>query len=123
VQVMTKNLFSAFNFRLLLLLGAVGWMIAFFLAPLAGLFWWPTLLPGLIVMLCVGACYRVMGEVSLIDARYAWLYPLGTTVFLWAMLQSVVTALWQGGVVWRGTKYALRDLRRHNSQFAWKRKN
>jgi glycosyltransferase involved in cell wall biosynthesis len=121
VRVMTKNLFSAFNFRLLLLLGGMGWMLVFFLAPLIGLFWLPAVLPGLVVVLCVGACYRVMGEVSLVDARYGWVYPLGALTFLWAMLRSMVTALWQGGVIWRGTHYALRDLRRHNSQFAWKK--
>ncbi|WP_263377713.1 glycosyltransferase [Granulicella paludicola] len=120
VQVMTKNLFSAFNFRLLLMGGTMGWMLVFFFGPLVSLFWWPTLLPGLLVMCSIGAVYRVMGETSLIDARYGWLYPLGVLTFLWAMLRSMVTALWQGGVIWRGTHYALRDLRRHNSQFAWR---
>ncbi len=121
VRVMTKNLFSAFNFRLPLMGGGMGWILVFFLGPLVGLFWGPTLLPGLLVMCSIGAAYRVMGETSLIDPRYGWLYPLGALTFLWAMLRSMVTALWQGGVVWRGTHYALRDLRRHNSQFAWTR--
>ncbi len=120
VQVMTKNLFSAFNFRLLLMAGGVVWILVFFFGPLVSLFWWPTLLPGLLVMCSIGAVYRVMGETSLIDARYGWLYPLGVLTFFWAMLRSMATVLWQGGVIWRGTHYALRDLRRHNSQFAWK---
>lgn len=119
VRVMTKNLFSAFNFRPLLLLGAVLWMIVFFLAPLAELGWWPTTLAGVMVLCCVGALYRVMGEVSQIDARYGWLFPLGALAFIWAMLRSMVAAWWKGGVVWRGTHYALRDLRRHNSQLKW----
>ena len=119
VRVMTKNLFSAFNFRPLLLLGAMLWMVVFFLAPLVELGWWPTVGAGVMVVCSIGAMYRVMGEVSEIDARYGWLFPLGALAFLWAMLRSMVVAWWRGGVVWRGTHYALRDLRRHNSQLAW----
>ena len=121
VRVMTKNLFSAFNFRPVLLLVAMLWMVVFFLAPLVEMGWWPTLGAGVMVLCCVGALYRVMGEISGIDARYGWLYPLGALLFLWAMLRSMVAAFWKGGVEWRGTHYALRDLRRHNSQLAWVR--
>jgi hypothetical protein len=32
-----------------------------------------------------------------------------------------VTVLWQRGVLWRGTHYALADLRQHNSPFVWER--
>ena len=96
-------------------------MVVFFLAPLVEMGWWPTLGAGVMVLCCVGALYRVMGEISGIDARYGWLYPLGALLFLWAMLRSMVAAFWKGGVEWRGTHYALRDLRRHNSQLAWVR--
>ena len=66
----------------LLLLGAMVWMVVFFLAPLAGLGWWFTILPALMTLCSVAAAYRVMGETSQIDARYGWLYPLGALVFL-----------------------------------------
>ena len=121
VRVMTKNLFSSCNFRPLLMLGACGWIVVFCLAPLAGLAWWPTLLPGLLVLCCIGAIYRVMGAVSRIDARYAWLYPLGAAAFVWAMLRSMMVVLWRGGVVWRGTFYALHELRRYNNPLQWGR--
>ena len=121
MRVMTKNLFSAMNFRPLLLLGMCVWVAVFFLGPLAGLGWWPTLIPSLLMLACVGAIYRTMGEVSWIDARYAWLYPLGALAFLWALLRSMVVVLWQGGVVWRGTHYGLRELRRQNSPLQWRR--
>lgn len=117
VQVMTKNLFSMFNFRPLLLVGAVGWLTVFCLLPIAGLFWWSTVVPALMMLCSVGAMYRVLSETSQMDARYGWLYPLGTLALMWAMLRSMVTVLWQGGVVWRGTHYSLRELRRHNSPF------
>jgi cellulose synthase/poly-beta-1,6-N-acetylglucosamine synthase-like glycosyltransferase len=121
VRVMTKNLFSAFNFQPVLLAGAVVWLVVFCLLPIAGLFWWPTTLPALMTLCCIGATYRVMGETSQIDARYGWLYPLGAMAFIWAMLRSMGVVLWRGGVVWRGTHYRLRELRKHNSPWQWRR--
>jgi glycosyltransferase involved in cell wall biosynthesis len=121
VRVMTKNLFSAFNFRTWMLLGACVWVLVFCLGPVAGLLTQWTLLPALIVFCCIAAAYRVMGEASWIDARYGWAYPLGACAFLWAMLRSAATVLWQRGVVWRGTFYGLRELRQHNSPFVWER--
>ena len=118
---MTKNLFSAFNFQPLLLLLACGWIGVFCLLPLVGLAWLPTVLPALVILSCIGATYRVMGAESQIDARYAWLYPLGALGLMFAMLRSMVVVTVQRGVVWRGTHYALRDLRRHNSPFVWER--
>lgn len=122
MRVMTKNLFSAFNFQPLLLLGVCAWIGLFCLAPVAGLAWWPTLLPCLLVMCCIGASYRLMGEVSCIDARYGWLYPLGALVFVAAMLRSMAVVLWRRGVVWRGTFYGLSELRRYNSPLQWKKR-
>jgi GT2 family glycosyltransferase len=121
VEGMTKNLFSVFNFQPLLLLWACAWVVALFLLPLAGLFWWSTLPAALIALCSIGAAYRTMGEISLIDARYAWLYPVGAMAFIGAMLRSMLVVLWQGGVVWRGTHYALAELRQHNSPFVWER--
>ena len=118
---MTKNLFSAFNFRPLLVLLMTVWIGVFFLLPLAGLVWWGTVVQSLIVLVCIGATYRVMGAASRIDARYAWLYPLGATAMIFAMVRSMVVVLARRGVVWRGTLYPLKDLRRHNSPFVWER--
>jgi hypothetical protein len=113
MRVMVKNLFSAFNFQPLLLLGMCAWIVGFCVAPLAGVFWWTTLAPSLLVLMCVGASYRLLGDVSQIDARYGWLYPLGAAAFVWAMLRSMTVVLWRRGVVWRGTFYPLAELRRN----------
>jgi glycosyltransferase involved in cell wall biosynthesis len=121
VEGMTKNLFSLFNFQPLLLLWACGWVGALFLLPLAGLLWWSTMPAAAIALCSIGAAYRTMGEISQIDAQYAWLYPLGAMAFIGAMLRSMVVVLGQGGVVWRGTHYALDQLRQHNSPFVWER--
>ncbi len=121
VRGMTKNLFAAFNFQPLFLLAACAMVSALFLLPLVGLVWWNTIPPALLVLASIGATYRTMGEASDIDARYAWLYPLGVVAFVVAMLRSMLVVLWQRGVLWRGTHYRLAELRQHNSPFVWER--
>jgi len=118
---MTKNLFSAFGFQPVFVVLMCVWIGVFFLLPLAGLVWWGTVVQSLLVLCCIGALYRVMGRASRIDARYAWLYPLGAVAIFFAMLRSMVVVLVERGVMWRGTLYPLRDLRRHNSPFVWER--
>lgn len=121
VRATTKNLFSGVNFHAsLLLAGAVG-LVVFFLAPLAGALWWLTALPCVLSLCCIGACYRLLGRWSHIDARYGWLYPLGALAMLWAMVRSMGSAWVRRGVMWRGTFYPLRELRQHNSPFQWER--
>ena len=119
IRGMTKNLFALANFQIILQLLAMGAVIALFLLPLLGLGWWPTVLPGLVVVGCVAVCYRVLGEKSGVPARYGWLYPLGALALLWAMLRSMVVTLSRRGVLWRKTFYPLRELRGHNSPFQW----
>ena len=118
---MTKNLFSAFGFQPLFVLLMCAWIGVFFLVPLAGLVWWGPVVQALVILCCIGALYRVMGRASRIDARYAWLYPLGAVAMIFALLRSMVVVLGRRGILWRGTLYPLRDLRRHNSPFVWER--
>jgi cellulose synthase/poly-beta-1,6-N-acetylglucosamine synthase-like glycosyltransferase len=121
VGVMTKNLFSAFNFRPELLLAACVGLVAFAVLPLWGLFYRVSVVPCALLLLCVAATYVAMRRASRLPARYGWTYPLGAAVFVWAMLRSMVTAWRNGGVEWRGTLYPLRELREHNSPLRWER--
>ena len=120
MQVMSKNLFSAFNFRPALALAACVGLVLFCLAPLAGIFWWGTIVPGLLVAACVSVGYRMYGEVSWIEARFGWGFPLGAVMFIYAVARSVVVVWKDGGVKWRGTLYPLRELRRWNSPKMWR---
>jgi glycosyltransferase involved in cell wall biosynthesis len=122
VQVMSKNLFSAFNFRPLLAMAAGLWVVVFCLVPFAGLAWWATVVPALLVMACLTMVYRMYGQVSWVPAKYGWAFPLGAVMFCYALVRSVVVVWKDGGVKWRGTLYPLRELRRHNSPFQWKRR-
>jgi hypothetical protein len=121
VRVMTKNIFSAVNFRPLLMLLMCAWIAVFMIAPFVGLFWTRTIIPCALIMLCVVASYKTFGEVSNIDPRFGWAMPIGAAIMIWAMLRSMAVVLWKRGVVWRGTHYALAELKRENSPFRWER--
>jgi GT2 family glycosyltransferase len=119
VRGMTKNMFASVGFQPLLMLSLIAMVLVFCVAPVAGLFWWRTLLPSAIVLFCVAAAYRTIGDVSKVDARYGWLFPAGALMTAWSMLRSMLVVLMQGGVTWRGTRYPLWELRRHNSPWMW----
>lgn len=113
VNVLTKNLFSAFRFHISLALGACLWLAVFCAAPVLGLLWRETRLPALLTLAAVGWTYRLYGRISGISAWRALLSPVAALLFLYALLRSMTTTLRQGGVVWRGTFYPLKTLRRY----------
>jgi len=121
IRVMSKNLFSAMNFQPVLAFAACLWIVAFCLGPIAGLFWWGTIVPALLVTACLSVAYRLYGELSWIKAKYAWGFPLGAIAFMYAVVRSVAVVWKDGGVKWRGTLYPLKELRRHNSPRQWKK--
>ncbi|HEU0265161.1 MAG TPA: glycosyltransferase, partial [Geobacterales bacterium] len=38
-------------------------------------------------------------------------FPLGTLLFVWIVLRTMLKNLWQGGISWRGTFYSLKELK------------
>ncbi len=113
VNVLTKNLFSAFRFHISLALGACLWLAVFCAAPVLGLLLRDTRLPAFLTLAAIGWTYRLYGRVSGIAIWQALLSPFAALLFLYALLRSMVTTLRQGGVVWRGTFYPLETLRRY----------
>jgi hypothetical protein len=49
-----------------------------------------------------------------LSAWNALLAPFAASLFMYALVRSMLTTLVQGGVIWRGTFYPLADLRRHS---------
>jgi cellulose synthase/poly-beta-1,6-N-acetylglucosamine synthase-like glycosyltransferase len=110
----TKNFFAASGFKIwltsvqifgLLLMcvlpvvvlpSAHGWTRAF-AAVAAGL--------PLIVALGVTIEFKI-------SPAYAFTYPIGALIFAWMLARSTIVTLWQGGIVWRGTFYPLKELKR-----------
>jgi len=53
-----------------------------------------------------------MSSMSPVPAYYFFLHPVSTSLFMYTLLRSMVHTLANGGIVWRGTKYPLEELRK-----------
>ena len=113
VGVMTKNIFAALRFSIALTLVGCGWLTVFCAAPVLGLLVRGLRLPAAITLVAVVGVYRLYGRITGISAWQALLSPVAALLFVYVLLRSMVTTLRQGGVIWRGTFYPLKKLRRY----------
>ena len=117
VRITTKNMFSAFGFRISLLLVACAWLLGFCVLPgvevVAGVRFVGLLVPGVVAVLAMAAAYKTMARYTGISAWNVLLAPFAAMLLMYAMVRSMATTLRQGGVVWRGTFYSLKELREH----------
>jgi len=118
LRVMTKNMFSLFRFRpVLLLLGCVA-IFLFCVAPFGWLFCQGAVqCAGWITVLAIVLIYRAYGRISGFSAWYAVVFPVGALLMIFALLRSMVVTWRQGGVLWRGTLYTLEELRENAGDF------
>ncbi|MGD0759011.1 MAG: glycosyltransferase family 2 protein [Candidatus Sulfotelmatobacter sp.] len=56
--------------------------------------------------------YMGMSWRSGVPPYYFLLHPVSTVLFVYTLLRSMTLTLWNGGIVWRGTKYPLEELRK-----------
>jgi len=56
--------------------------------------------------------YMGMSWRSSVPPYYFFLHPVSTVLFIYTLLRSMVLTLWNGGIMWRGTKYRLEELRK-----------
>ncbi len=114
VNNLTKNFFAVLSFQWpRTLISAVG--LAFLnLAPFLGIWLahgWERL-PYAIALASMFAIYVGMSWRSGVPAYYFLLHPISTVLFVYTLLRSMVHTLWNDGIVWRGTKYPLEELRK-----------
>jgi hypothetical protein len=62
---------------------------------------------GSILLIYFGMSWR-----STVPPYYFLLHPVSTTLFIYTLLRSMILTLWNDGIVWRGTKYPLDELRK-----------
>jgi len=114
VNNLTKNFFAVLSFQSWrTLLSAFG--LAFVnLGPFLGIWLahgWERLpfaiALGSLLMIYVGMSWR-----SSVPPYYVLLHPLSTMLFIYTLLRSMFLTLTNDGIVWRGTKYPLEELRK-----------
>jgi len=111
IHVMTKNLFSAFRFRMSIVLLACLWMTVFCVGPVVALMFSGVRIPAAATLAAIGLAYLLYARQSRLSPWYALLYPVAAVLFIYILLRSMIHTLRDGGVTWRETFYPLADLR------------
>lgn len=114
VNNLTKNFFAVLSFQSWrTLMSAVG--LAFLnIGPFLGIFLahgWQRL-PFAIALASLFLIYLGISWRSSVPPYYFFLHPVSSTMFIYTLLRSMFVTLWNGGIVWRGTKYELEELRK-----------
>jgi glycosyltransferase involved in cell wall biosynthesis len=114
VRNLTKNFFSILRFNVSFAIAAICGVLLINAGPFVGV--WLThgfARAGYVVaLLAIAAMYWGMSQKSDISPWYLLLHPVGTVLFAFAMLRSVIVTLGSGGIEWRGSWYSLKELRR-----------
>ena len=114
VNNLTKNFFAVLSFQ--------SWRTVISAFGLAFLNYGPFLglwlahgwarVPYGIALVSMLLIYIGISWLSAVPAYYFLLHPVSTTLFIYTLLRSMILTLWNDGIVWRGTKYPLEELRR-----------
>jgi glycosyltransferase involved in cell wall biosynthesis len=114
VNNLTKNFFALLSFQWpRTLISAFG--LAFLnLMPFLGVWLahgWARL-PYAIALASMFSIYVGMSWRSRVPPYYFALHPISTMIFIYILFRSMFLTLWHDGVIWRGTKYPLEELRK-----------
>jgi glycosyltransferase involved in cell wall biosynthesis len=114
VNNLTKNFFAVLSFQSWRTLASAFALAFINLGPFLGTWFahgWARLpfaiALGSMLLIYVGMSWR-----SGVPAYYFLLHPVSTGLFIYTLLRSMVLTLWNDGIVWRGTKYPLEELRK-----------
>lgn len=114
VDNLTKNFFAVLSFqwpRTVATVIALGFLN---LGPFLGVglaHGWVRV-PYAVALASLFGVYYGMSRRSPVPAYYFFLHPVSTTLFMYILLRSMIQTLANDGIVWRGTKYPLEELRK-----------
>jgi glycosyltransferase involved in cell wall biosynthesis len=114
VNNLTKNFFAVMSFQWPRTVASVIALAFLNLGPFLGVWLahgWARL-PYAIAVLSLFAIYCGMARRSDVPPYYFFLHPVSTTLFMYTLVRSMVHTLANDGIVWRGTKYPLEELRK-----------
>lgn len=114
VDNLTKNFFAVLSFQWWRVLASCFGFAFLNLLPFAGIWLahgWARV-PYALTLLSMFGIYVGMSRRSPIPPYYLLLHPIATALFLYILLRSMFVTLWHDGVIWRGTRYPLDELRK-----------
>jgi glycosyltransferase involved in cell wall biosynthesis len=114
VNNLTKNFFAVLSFQWWRTAATIFGLAFLNLGPFLG-----TLLahgwlrvPYVLALVSMFAIYLGMSKRSAIPPYYFLLHPVSTSLFMYTLMLSMFHAISNDGIVWRGTKYQLDELRK-----------
>ena len=114
VENLTKNFFAILSFQWQRTVGSVFMLLFLNLMPFLGIWLahgWAHL-PYAIALASMAGLYIGMSWMSDVPAYYFFLHPVGTVMFAYILLRSMILTLSQRGIFWRGTFYPLDELKK-----------
>jgi glycosyltransferase involved in cell wall biosynthesis len=114
VNNLTKNFFALLSFQWWRTLASVFAVGILNLGPFFGVWLahgWARV-PYALALASIYLIYWVMSSKSAVGSYYFLLHPVGTSLFMYTLMRSMCHTLWNDGVVWRGTRYPLEELRK-----------
>ncbi|HKF05666.1 MAG TPA: glycosyltransferase family 2 protein [Candidatus Sulfotelmatobacter sp.] len=111
---LTKNFFAVLSFQSWRTLISAFGLVFINLGPFFGLWLahgWERL-PFAIALVSLFFIYVGMSWRSAVPPYYFFLHPISSAMFTYTLLKSMFVTLWNDGIVWRGTKYPLEELRK-----------
>ncbi|HYG99521.1 MAG TPA: glycosyltransferase [Terriglobales bacterium] len=114
VRNLEKNFFAVMEYRPMLALVGCTALLFLNLLPFAGVALAPgwAKIPFALALAGIAGLYAGMARRSETSALFFLTHPVATVLFVYTMLRSMAHVAWHGGVVWRGTKYSLHELRK-----------
>ena len=113
VNNLTKNFFAVLSFQWWRTLVSLVGLAFLNLGPFLGVWlahgW--VRVPYAVALGSIFVIYCGMSARSAVPPYYFFLHPISTTLFMYTLLRSMFVTIRNDGIVWRGTKYALEDLR------------
>ncbi len=114
VNNLTKNFFAVLSFQWpRTVLSAIA-LLFLNLLPFIGILLargWERL-PLAVALASILGVYIGISRRSGVPAYYFFVHPIGAVLFIYTLLRSMSLTLWHEGIVWRGTKYPLDELRK-----------
>jgi glycosyltransferase involved in cell wall biosynthesis len=114
VKNLTKNFFAVLSFQWWRTVITAFGLVFLNLMPFLGVWLahgWERL-PYAVALASMFLIYLGMSWRSGVPAYYFLLHPVSTVLFIYILLRSMFHALWNDGIIWRGTKYPLEELRK-----------
>jgi glycosyltransferase involved in cell wall biosynthesis len=114
VDNLTKNFFAILSFQWWRTLVSAFALAFLNIVPFLGIWLaqgWERLAYA-IALASLFAIYIGMSWRSRVPPYYFFLHPVSSSLFIYTLMRSMVLTLWKDGIVWRGTKYPLEELRK-----------